>query len=371
MDAATALDLCLQPTVTEWGSSRIAEFRNCPYGHHLRYVEGVSPRRDLISEESGKLDYFAVGNAVHSALAYVELGELHGFAADWKDLLTHAAYKGLWPQPELEEARRLIWPYFGTWGPANAGLGPGYKIVAIEKAWAVTLAAPSAGQAKYPTEYTGRADCVTVRVTNNPSARTSYNQPRGNAGHAHKNRKYVVWDHKTRSKNYGETDEELSLLLKSRPQFLGLAYLARENLKSIPDLMVNIIIKTKIPQFRRVLARFTDDDLNDWAVNHVASIAHRSMDERWKNYSSCVPEIGQKCWGFSWCHGSARDRQTLYSITRKPSYEPKERENENPRQSEKRRRPSARKTERERETEERRRQPVARKDGRDERRTSR
>lgn len=311
MNAQEALARCLKSTATEWGSSRWQEFRACPYGHHLRFVEGVSPRPEALAERD-TLDYFAVGQAVHGAMAFAALGALHHFAADWRVPLAQGVAQGVWPAPEVEEARRLVWAYMGTYGAANAGYGSDYRIVDVEPdGWEAKL--PAGNDTTLP--YTTRPDAVLRR-------KKTTVLPRGNAGYAYRGRRFVLAEHKTRSRNYGESDEELALLFKTRPQFLGHVYVGREKLGEIPDLLVNLLIKTKIPAYRRIIVRFTDEELDDWATNHVASIANRSFSERWKNYSSCYPEIGSKCWAVSWCHGTAAERKTLYQITRKPSYEP-------------------------------------------------
>lgn len=361
LNADAALERCLKSTATEFGSSRWQEFRACPYGHHLRFVEGVSPRAE-IDTERGKLDYFQVGQAFHAGQAFTAHGVIGGFAADWRAVLDAGAKRGVWGGPETEEARRLLWAYFARWGARNAGRPAEFKIIEVEPdGWFVRLPGAEPGKDLYTT----RPDTVLRRrgpVTTRPLR---------NAGYAHLSRRYVLEDFKTRSKNYSENDDELARVFQTNPQFLGHAYVGREKLGSVPDILVNLAIKTRIPDFRRIYVRFTDAMLDDWAANHVASLAHRSFDERWKNYASCHPPMGNPCWAVSWCHGSAADRKVLYQITRKPSYEPKERKADEARRrsvGEARRAP---RTERERETEERHKASLARANGRNERRPSR
>lgn len=273
-----ALDLSLQYTGTHHGASRWKQFRECPRGHRLRYKDGLR----LVEPP----DYFAIGNLVHAGLCYAALGEIEGFRWELAHVLAEAQNRGLFTPDVFAEGRRLLKTYFGHWGTTNAGYGKDCEILEVEHFVAST---------KLQHRYTGRVDALLAA-----------------SAKGQKHKRLVIVDHKTRASMPGDDDKVLARKWATRPQFLGLAYCVREVEGEVPCFCVNLIVKTQIPKFHRVIWQYTDEELDQWAESHDASLAN-GTDADWMNYQSCAPDIGSPCWAFNWCHGTDEDRK-LYVL---------------------------------------------------------
>lgn len=285
--AERALDLALEFTGTHHGASRWGEYRRCPRAHHLRYVEGLRTKRLLngFDVREGP-DYFVLGNVLHSSLAYAAMGVIEGFDWDLSTLWDAMEERKLFDAtPEQREAfaegKRLVHCYFKKWGPDNAGYGPGVEVLEVEH---------FVRSRKLIEPYTGRAD-VLLDVEG----------------------KLIIGDHKTRANMPRDDDEVLARFWRTKPQFLGLAFCVREIEGETPGFLVNVISKTTIPDFRRVMWFYTDEELDRWADEHDDSL-RRGLDQKWMNYRECAPDIGAKCWAFAWCHGTDEEREKLYQI---------------------------------------------------------
>lgn len=274
------IDASLEYTGTHHGSSRWAQFRECPRGHRLRYEDGVS----LIEQP----DYFKLGQLVHAGLGFAALGEIEGFDWDLDDLYREIERRELFEPDIFYEGKRLLKSYFRFWNRANAGYGS-TKCQILEVEHFVC-------SKKLKIRYTGRVDCLLLA------------EPFENSHKEH----LVIVDHKTRKYMPKDGDSELAARWSTKPQFLGLAYCVREIEGEIPAFCVNVISKTIVPQYRRVIWLYTDEELDRWGEEHDKCLEH--LDADYMNYSSCAPDIGNPCWAFDWCHGTDEDRERLYKI---------------------------------------------------------
>lgn len=266
----------LTPTQTTHGASRWAELRRCPRAHHLRYTLGIQ----RIHRIDDGVDYFALGTLIHGALAYWQRNAL-----SWQDVIEHALDEAAGGSGlrEALDAHRLLEGYEAHWGSNPGGWPNGATVVAVEHAMGLP-------------PYTARADSI-IDLGG----------------------ELIVVDHKTRARklpDQGADLDEYRRELATRPQFLGLSWLAQRewSLPDPPPVMVNAIVKTKIPQYGRVLVRFDQRQIDEWAANQDQA-AERAMrnDDPLPNYESCAPEIGSRCWAFNWCHGSAEQRDREYT----------------------------------------------------------
>jgi len=85
-------------------------------------------------------------------------------------------------------------------------------------------------------------------------------------------------------------------------------------------ILINAIVKTKIPKFERVTLRFDSSRIDAWANEHriMAPALLTLANEGCANYDSCAPEIGYRCQFFEYCHGVKEDRELLYLKEEKP-----------------------------------------------------
>ena len=257
----------LQDRQSEWGASRHNEYARCNYAHRLRYVEKVEP--------VAAAGYFMIGTLVHACLSYVADAARVNEQADWQDVLREA--EALFPEFVLEEAARLLEPYFKYWGEDNAGYG-GYDIVAVEQPLGSAV-----------TRYTATADCI-------------LQEPSG---------QFVIVDTKTASRDYQGPREETVRDLRTRPQFLGLSYLLAQELRLeyYPRVLVNLIVKSRVPKFDRLSVEFAAFEVERWRHNQTDT--RIDNDSKLMNFSSCAP-YGPRCWAFDWCHGTQEQRERLY-----------------------------------------------------------
>lgn len=275
-----ALDMVLKPTATHHGSSRWGELRRCPRGHHLRYVEGVR----LVKTP----EHFLTGQLLHAGLAYAGLGEMWGFRWKLSDILNEVRKRELFEEDIVAEVEKLLKAYWFTYGTENAGYGKNVHLSEVE--WFVA-------SKKLDMRYTGRVDALLLAKEKKS-----------------KKERLIIVDHKTRSRDYPQktSEEELIRRFATKPQFLGLAYCVREIEGELPCFMMNLIVKTVIPKFRRFIWEFTHEELDRWAEAQNATSG--TLDSNWMNYSECAPEIGKPCWAFDWCHGDEESREEHYYV---------------------------------------------------------
>lgn len=290
----------LTPTITQWGSSRFSEHRRCGRAHALRWREGIVPLKT--GPSMGK-DYFGLGILIHAATAYIWEGLQAGEAPgdrDWRDVLRAATQR-----PEgceratYEEAERLLEAYWAFWGFPD--WDPDLvRIVDVERELTEggacacvggpvvpphehSSACPMRGS-RFALPYTSRLDLV-VEI----------------AGMIH------VVDTKTRAQKLPDNLAVYGRQLRTRAQFLGQSYLAQKayGLAEPPIVIVNAIVKTKIPRFGRVRVPFTQRDLDAWEEWQASA----SLESDRLNYSQCAPEIGSPCTYLDYCHGSDEERE--------------------------------------------------------------
>lgn len=219
-------------------------------------------------------------------IAYVQEGALVGERFPWRDVL-EAASDDPRSKPEvLDEVERLMAAYFAFWGEENAGWQEEARIIKIENK--LEVAADVLG----PLPYTARADCM-LEIGGT----------------------IVVPDHKTRSRSIpdGEKRDKFLKQKQTNPQFLGLSYLVQKTyeLDEPPDILLNAIVKTKIPKFQRVRVRFSQAQIDRWAKAQARDARDldfepvRPLDLVPMNYVSCAPELGAPCSYFDFCHAKS------------------------------------------------------------------
>jgi hypothetical protein len=308
-------------TGTEWGSSRWGEYRRCPQAHHLRYhlrVSRTPASAQQERDEEGRLDYFALGNLVHAARGYFEL--THDRGGDWRHVLEVAR-----AQPDADpllvaEADRLLGGYFARWGEANAGWPEGAEIVSVERLYEHEWPDPDHGTcpscdgtgSRLVRTYTYR--CATCSGTGGPRAVLGRYSARLDTV-LRIDGSLVIADTKTRAKRIPSDRAHYERGLRTNPQFLGQSWLVMtaEGLDEPPPVWVNAIVKTKVPDYDRLLVRFTRADVDRWAANQ-RELSASGCDLRTMNYSQCAPEMGSRCWAFDWCHGSEESRALHFKI---------------------------------------------------------
>jgi hypothetical protein len=181
-------------------------------------------------------------------------------------------------QALYDETYRLVSAYFGHYGENDFNEDP-TRIVDVEREFT--------DSESFALPYTARLDLV-VEV----------------AG------RILVVDTKTRATAFPKDGrKKYQRGLRTRAQFLGQAHLARRayNLDYTPQVLVNGIIKTKVPSFDRLAAEITDEDIYRWQIDHGAW-ALDGVASRLRNYSQCSPDMGSPCTYLEYCHGSAETR---------------------------------------------------------------
>jgi hypothetical protein len=308
----------LAPTITQFGSSRFSEYRRCQRAHALRYRDNIVRLR---LGPSDTLDYFQLGILIHAALAYFWEGLKLGEQRSWRDVLHAATQRPEGLERDLYlEAERLLAAYFAhhqSDPPFGSDWGEGVEIVDVEReladgaepcpecngrkldgngCWCMRcyddFAAESTGRVagSFALPYTARLDLV-VRIDGTL---------------------YVV-DTKTRAQKLPENRAVYARKLRTRAQFLGQAHLAMlaYGLSEPPHVMVNAIVKTKIPGFGRLAVPITLEDVERWREQQARDAAAGLQGDS-MNYSSCAPEIGSPCVYLDYCHGSPEVRAKHY-----------------------------------------------------------
>lgn len=293
----------LADTQTEYGSSRWAEYRRCQWAHHLRYVEGYSPKDVAL--------HFGVGRLVHAAHAYVQIGVMLADAGtldpaaprDWRHVIELAGDDPTCSPEAQESAWRLLRAYFAHYGDANAGWGDRYEIAGVE----VPLETQIGGL-----PYTARADTLLRDLTDGT---------------------LVIGDTKTRKSSLPKDPELLArkqATMRTRPQFAGLVWLVWNDPQFLggmslrdfgdppPRLLVNAIVKTQLVQFQRLELTYDADMLLRWFSDQQDAGLDGLYGMR-PNWSECAPDFGGECWAYALCH-EREDSKTkqLYTIRKKP-----------------------------------------------------
>lgn len=265
----------LVDTVTEFGSSRYAEYRRCPRAHWLRYEQGIrlAPRDETLDGPEGEPSYFLVGRLCHAVLRYMQEGVLarEPSPRPWHDVIEVAQTLPEFDVQSTSEASRLMGAYFMTYGDENAGWPEEAEILGVEVPYESTIGG---------SRYTGRVDTL-IRIRD----------------------RILIVDTKTRSKAFPQNRDAYVRGAATRPQFLGLAHLVQEamSLESPPSIWLNAIIKTKSPKFDRMIVPISAEALEQWKSEQTRFLPVLGDDRM--NYSACAPEgYGAKCSYFNWCH---------------------------------------------------------------------
>lgn len=281
---------CLESTATEWGSSRWATHNRCGQEYDLRYNRKIRrlPMTAGVTDPS-KANPLNVGTLVHGGIRLVETGSMTAAAAI-EALGDAAALNPRFSRFDVAEAERLLTAYWAHWGEEYAGWREGVIVEATE------LQLKAAGL-----QHTGAVD-------------TLLRYPDGSV---------AIVDTKTRAQKLPDDCERL---FATNPQFLSLSYMLQElmDLDSPPPVIVNAIVKTKVPDFDRPVVRFTQTQVDRWAGNqrlieeqnerHVERGSKPSGDTRLytMNYNACAPPFGYKCDYFDYCHALGDEARALH-----------------------------------------------------------
>lgn len=299
----TPIERALQPTASEWGSSRFGEWRRCQVAHDLKYrlsiVPAPRPIDDMGDWEGDDTGYFDTGTACHLVLRYVQESRLFGDCdpARWADVLGAWVDSGATPEEKINrgaarlDALILMGAYWSHYEITNAGWPEGTRILAVEKPLGV--AAGVLG----PLPYTATADVI-------------LEMPSGDI---------VVVDHKTRGRPLPKDTARYGQAMSVRAQFVGLSWLVARDLglATPPQVWVNAIIKpTKTigPRFGRVWVPMTGTRLAtwEWMQRQTATAMSGAVGAPRPDWSTCAPEVGSRCAYFLHCHGSSEDKEQYY-----------------------------------------------------------
>lgn len=278
-----------ESTATEWGTSRYDTLRTCGQAYDLRYRQGI--------ERKFKAAYFGVGSFVHASIAWMadglRLGEdrAWGMPLDaWEAVQQwdEDPLKAVEQQAPLLEARRLLSAYWTHWGLEGASF-PDVKILAAE----LPLDGVIAGA-----RITTQADLVLLLPGRGPWQE-----------------RIAFVDHKTAA---AAPSEDAARRYSTRPQFLETSLLLQQRLSlgAPPPVIVNTIVKTKVPKFERHTVAPRESALRLLELE-LADLAQRHAAFKTPNLSACAPHLGALCWAFDWCHGSAETREIRFQIKSK------------------------------------------------------
>jgi hypothetical protein len=131
----------------------------------------------------------------------------------------------------------------------------------------------------------------------------------------------LVVDTKTRAKGLPKDPDDLAAWIRGQsinPQFVSLSAMTQRkfDLPEPPAVMVNAIIKTKVPDFARVVIPISQQRVDMWAEVHAHSAARyiafsksvaRGMPPL-QNWSACVNMFGKTCYFLTFCHASEESR---------------------------------------------------------------
>jgi hypothetical protein len=292
----------LAPTQTEHGSSRMHAWQRCRREHQLRYVLRVVPAKTA--------HYFDTGRFTHAALRFVNDGIVRGaprVGGAWREVLEAARAQRAAAGDELRwdefdpitEAERLVGAYYAHHGEANGGWPEAFTLL--------------------DTEHFVSAYGATARV-----------DLLGRLGD-----ELVCTDTKTRMRALPKDRVEYARSLATREQFLRLSALtqAQHHTATPPPMWVDFIIKKKIPEFDRLLIRFTQQQIDAWVANHEATREAQATEPpaaapALMNYANCAPEVGSRCSYFDHCHGTPAMRETKFRVLPPDALTPHQEESE-------------------------------------------
>lgn len=322
--AASLIQQAQRYTATSFGHSRWEAFQNCETEHYLRHHARVRPKLRPRAPD--------IGTVVHIGLAAQALAAMRNLDVQlWQEAI-RTCHR---PPDIIAEAKRLLGGYFLQYGLENAGWGSDARIVGVEEYLAADLT-PQRGStlrkalsprgdlyAPGPAHYSTRYDLIVEAVL--PDADASGSP------------ELALVDHKTAAHRvigdaFGPEAEaaciaEFVKYARVDPQFLGQCWLYRERTGRVVPVVVNVLSKTKVPEYTRVVLRFTASDIDAWAENQRRIEAVRlplMQDPAYqplKNYGSCKPPIGSPCWAFDWCHGTEADHTEYYDVVTEENYE--------------------------------------------------
>ena len=282
--AAPDLRSYLTSTVTEWGSSRASEWRRCPKAHWLKHHLRIVPTFWEATDDGKEPAYFSIGQLVHAGIHYMADGAMQGEVRDPIDITTFAVQETDTDAGVCYEAERLLLSYTTHFGVANAGFDDRMVIKAAELHVECVdrFAAPE----------TRRLDLVVQAGS-----------------------ELMIVDHKTRKSKLPEDRDRFARGVAVSPAVVGQSWLAKlhYNLDYLPMVMLNCIIKTKVPKFDRIVIKPTVEDLKKFL--RVREHESRLMlDEREpiENLDACAPAIGSRCQWFNWCHGGDELREAQF-----------------------------------------------------------
>lgn len=289
----------LRSTATSYGSSRMSVRQRCSLEYDLTYRRGLQAPAKAVEDDSE--DHFEIGSLVHAGQHAVNQAVMAGMQAapdTWQVVMLTAREQreaGQGPLPwdradPIDEAERLLDAYYAHYGYANGGWPESFMLAAAETLYG----SPELGA-------TTRADLELER----------HGQP------------WFV-DTKTKKKDLvAESASEATVSAKLadaarnygvREQFLRTAWLIMQarQLPEPPHCMVDLIIKTKVPKFRRIEAPISKRAVELWHANlcllQEADEALAALPAT-MNYDACVnPITDQRCRFFGFCHGTPEER---------------------------------------------------------------
>jgi hypothetical protein len=286
----------------------------CLRAHWLKREAGVRQKRPA--------DYFATGRLLHAVIAYVARAEREGRQVEPVQMIEFLyAQDGIDPKV-IAEVERLTGAYFAHYGTELAGfadyvLGGRRKveILGVETLVEAEIRGPKAWEDATPGEP------ASIWLRGIPYGKTSYPYTQRLDLILQVGDRVLIVDHKTRSQKVPDDTDEYVRTLQTRPQLLGAAWLVSRALR-IPvgrvGVLLNEIIKTKIPKFARTEVTFSEDQIADWWADMLDQAqAMWGMDLSApppRNLDACAPVIGnQRCQFFDWCHGDQARRDANYT----------------------------------------------------------
>lgn len=300
----TPADL-LAPTVTEWGSSRMSVRQRCLRENDLRYRLKLVPPPPK-PNEAAREDYFEVGSLVHACQHAVNLQAIAGrlpHPGDWLPVLAESRRRREadpaaaipWDKLDpIDEAERLVTAYYSHYGYANGGWPDSYRLEQAETLYQ-DLSLPASTRADLELSRNGLWIFADTKTKDKDLVSGKYSADR------------ISQKLQTAAENYAV-----------REQFLRTAWLIMQarGLDEPPQAVVDLIVKTKVPVFRRIPVAISRAAVDQWAANMAAI---KMADEVLQcgpdpvlapmNYDACVNPITQKrCAYFNHCHGLPGDR---------------------------------------------------------------
>jgi hypothetical protein len=267
-----------------WSHSRFATLRKCPRSHRLKYVDHVYPAGPAS-------EALQTGSFFHDTLEKVGEAYLNGdvspdspqvFVDDVYDNALAYAKGNCRNSDALITGSRLVAAYRNRYGDALAGWS-GYELRGVETVLkARELHADIGGYAAIADVHLG--DMQTG--------------------------KHILVETKTAGRMpFGSStpEERAYRSLRLRSQLLSLAYCGRDEFGAIPDVVYNLITKTKATNFwRPERISFTSSELDAWADNQRALEALIPLD--CQNLDACDgPTTTWPCDYLNYCFPNKND----------------------------------------------------------------